>query len=851
MHWPARMRDEDGFTLPELMIGMVIMSLLIVAIAGALIVSLKTTGATEQRLHESQDVLITSSYVANDVQSASTVNLAGGTTDCSGSFTTLVTFTYASAAHPTAVYKCGTASNGETQITRTFNGVTPIVVAHFAGTARPNVTVAYDSSTPPVPMSVTMRFTKPSDCSLVCTYTLFGSRRSYNPASVTTGGNPLPADVVLLSTGAASPLWVQGSCPDPGTTTGCIVDSTKTALPISDVQTTGWGSTPLWQPLSDADTTTAVTSAAGSKAEARVLLGSVDPPDAGVTPTLEFHASAASNGAIKVAASIYDGNTLLVQNANIGNVNQPGSFDWTLSTTDAAKIPPASYAHLTIGFSAPSAKGTDSLRVDGVAFDTFDLSAVGLLTVKGPLYIDSQLSSAVRLTGKKTATKISITSPGDFRIWSPGACSGCNHNTVSCPGCTWVGQQPWTSYTTSIPDPLRSLPAPAIPSAGSCSGTPRVCTPGSYNSFAWTSDTQLTPGVYYLTSGMSITGSASLTCPTCTGGQGVLLYIAGGAVTFAGSARVNLPAATTGLYKGILMFQARSDTNELKFAGNSGGSPFCTMGGTQYGNCLNGIVYVPKLNAGHARDRERVARHQGGRRAKHQGFIERDDRLGPDRAPSPPHRRSRRVLARRALGHDRHRRDHVRGDPYGSHDDDQGVGDPSDRGDDRLGRPFGGRMGERHRPQPLSQTCNGPGTYTFSGLPAPSGYVGHDCRCRVLGRRCSVSYGNVQLSAHTSFPPVLRRRQGSATDHDLAHVVRRAGDGDGPGHEAGDRMNVRDEKGQALILALGFLMFFGLVIGVLLSLASSSVSSPRASSESSARRSTRRTARPTPRSTSP
>jgi len=36
-------------------------------------------------------------------------------------------------------------------------------------------------------------------------------------------------------------------------------------------------------------------------------------------------------------------------------------------------------------------------------------------------------------------------------------------------------------------------------------------------------------------------------------------------------------------------------------------------------------------------------------------------------------------------------------------------------------------------------------------------------------------------------------------------------------------MNVRDEKGQALILALAFLMFFGLVIGVLLSLASSSV----------------------------
>jgi hypothetical protein len=233
-----------------------------------------------------------------------------------------------------------------------------------------------------------------------------------------------------------------------------------------------------------------------------------------------------------------------------------------------------------------------------LAFDTLDLSAVGLLTVKGPLYINSQLSSAVRLTGQKTATKISIINgstgvPGDFRIWSPGGCSGCNHNTVSCPGCTWVGNQPWTSYSTSIPDPLRSLPAPPAPSAGSCSGTPTVCTPGSYDNFAFTSDTQLKPGVYYLTNGMSISGTAGLTCPTCTNGQGVLLYIAGGAVSFTGSAKINLPAATTGLYKGILMFQARSDTNPVKVAGNSGSAPFCTMGGTQFGNCLNGIVYVP------------------------------------------------------------------------------------------------------------------------------------------------------------------------------------------------------------------------------------------------------------------
>jgi len=99
-----------------------------------------------------------------------------------------------------------------------------------------------------------------------------------------------------------------------------------------------------------------------------------------------------------------------------------------------------------------------------------------------------------------------------------------------------------------------------------------------------TANTSLQPGIYYLQNGMSITGTASLTCPSCTGGQGVLLYIAGGSVTFAGSSNVNLPASNSGVYKNILMFQARSDTSEVKIAGNSGS-------GTT--NVLGGVVYVP------------------------------------------------------------------------------------------------------------------------------------------------------------------------------------------------------------------------------------------------------------------
>ena len=135
------------------------------------------------------------------------------------------------------------------------------------------------------------------------------------------------------------------------------------------------------------------------------------------------------------------------------------------------------------------------------------------------------------------------------------------------------------------PDPLRSLPAPdpATLGTGSCNGS-GVCSPGVYSStLSRTANTSLQPGIYYLQNGMSITGTASLTCPTCTGGQGVLLYIAAGSVTFAGSSNVNLPASTSGVYKNILMFQARSDTNEVKIAGNSGSST----------NVLGGVVYVP------------------------------------------------------------------------------------------------------------------------------------------------------------------------------------------------------------------------------------------------------------------
>src|SRR2546427_5190279 len=180
MRWVTKVHSEQGFTLVEVIIGTLIASMVVGAIGSALIVTLRTTGATSSRMSENHDVQITSSYLANDVQSASGITVGNTTNNCSGAFITLVTFTYAASGNPAAVYQCGTASNGETQVTRTFANGAPHVVAHFAGAARPNVSVAYDSTDPTIPVSVTMTFTKASDCSLDCTYTLFGSRRAYS-----------------------------------------------------------------------------------------------------------------------------------------------------------------------------------------------------------------------------------------------------------------------------------------------------------------------------------------------------------------------------------------------------------------------------------------------------------------------------------------------------------------------------------------------------------------------------------------------------------------------------------------------------------------------------------------------
>lgn len=115
-----------------------------------------------------------------------------------------------------------------------------------------------------------------------------------------------------------------------------------------------------------------------------------------------------------------------------------------------------------------------------------------------------------------------------------------------------------TSVTTNAAytaDPYASVPQPAV---GTCfSGTlPTTLDPGTYcggMSFGNKTYT-MNPGVYVING-----GTLKLNANTVLNGTGVMFYLTNGAtLSINGSAKINISAATTGIYAGILFFGDRS-----------------------------------------------------------------------------------------------------------------------------------------------------------------------------------------------------------------------------------------------------------------------------------------------------
>jgi hypothetical protein len=205
------------------------------------------------------------------------------------------------------------------------------------------------------------------------------------------------------------------------------------------------------------------------------------------------------------------------------------------------------------------------------------LSGDGSVNVKsGAVVVDSGDSQAVQLNGNGgiTTSEVDITGTG------PGYQTSGNGTitTTPTPNNIKTGQDPTL-------DPLAYFPAPdpnSLPIRSSSTyevQAPTVLQPGRYIGGIASSGNAsiiLMPGIYYLDGGgLSMSGNGSIS------GSGVMIYNdpkGGGTINLSGNGSLNLTAPTTGLYQGIVIFQARNAGNvPLTITGNGGSNSIGTI----------------------------------------------------------------------------------------------------------------------------------------------------------------------------------------------------------------------------------------------------------------------------------
>jgi len=207
----------------------------------------------------------------------------------------------------------------------------------------------------------------------------------------------------------------------------------------------------------------------------------------------------------------------------------------------------------------------------------------GMLVVnEGGVMVNSTSSAAATTSGGN-----SVLAGTSFDI--VGGVAGSNFYLSPYPA-----SGPAQPYTNSVPvsDPLADLPEPnpadypvqiAPPNAGPANGTITL-QPGRYTtrlSYSGPRTIALSPGIYYLEKGISLSGQAQLT------GTNVMLYNTGSGssngIDLTGQGVWSLSPPQSGTYQGISIFQSRNtaDTSTpTKLAGNGGSG-------------VTGTIYTP------------------------------------------------------------------------------------------------------------------------------------------------------------------------------------------------------------------------------------------------------------------
>lgn len=230
-------------------------------------------------------------------------------------------------------------------------------------------------------------------------------------------------------------------------------------------------------------------------------------------------------------------------------------------------------------FARTVARGMQTTSAYGMLI--LDPSSSGALTASGngsltetggSIIVNSTSSSAVNCNGNGliTAQELDVT----------GGYSGGSSQIVTSPVAANIN-----TGVSSTPDPLRFLPAPAQPGAANYTYVKATSTytlpPGSYGKLPnfTNGDTVILQqasagngGIFYFTQGFSANGAVISMDPNTSGG--LMLYNASNGqsnginITGNPTGGISLSALTSGIYAGMVIFQARNATEPLSITGN-------------------------------------------------------------------------------------------------------------------------------------------------------------------------------------------------------------------------------------------------------------------------------------------
>jgi prepilin-type N-terminal cleavage/methylation domain-containing protein len=588
-----RGEDEEGFTLIELLITVVILPLIVGALTLALVSVFSLQGGVSNRISDSADAQTVSANFANDVQSAALVTTDSTSTNpapCGSSSQILGLFN--SATSLTTALTSGVASGTVLSV-----GALPRAVASgdhiVVGSSGTTQTYTTTQASPVSSTTLTVAsqtVTVPSAVGTPVTDTSTGTETSY----------------VEVAKGSTYSL-LRNVCQNGNTTTPVSSSVASYNVPAGQMATASCAST-LTNGLT-AGSASGVTLVVSSL-PASVAVGDQLVVGSG-TPTQTFVSTAvavAGATSVVVTSQTANGNYLSgspVYDNSWTSRNCGASTGWVatapISATSIAITETAgsdTYVFTLIGVPRAWTSASGGQAGGGQPYLPLDLigscpNTSPVLTVVGGSIVNVGGSAGNGVLGVASpcAASISVNNGGDLNASTIMTSSSALTVTPSS-GPTVPGSQ---TYVSSIPNPFTSLTAPVNPATpGSCAGSPLVCTPGYYvsaQSFGNGVNVTFSPGTYWFEGGVTIGGGITATFGTGTyifgtsstgsgnglsiannsvvsgSSLGVLLYIAGGTLGFAGGAGTSLVGLAA--YDTVAIWQASMDTNAISLSNNT------------------------------------------------------------------------------------------------------------------------------------------------------------------------------------------------------------------------------------------------------------------------------------------